>query len=198
MLMKCQKNQRKVTWLKNGALEQTNHSTFNQLYQKEDILIYHTVLEILPSRLSMAEALSNGTSITNQGPSSQCKIVVGLGTSKMLVDLQTCRFTTPTLDGSNSSDGMKKKEPSTMFTTKRYLMLQEVETKKVTTFRSSNQMVLQLRNGNLFTQIARMLRNLVRTLERSPRTLESNQTSHSSSSQKCLNQKLSQLLVLEA
>jgi len=66
----------------------------------------------------------------------------------MLEDLPICKPGTPTLDGSNSSDGMKKRDNSTMFTTIRLLMSMEEEMKKVTMFKYTRQMEVQPKNGN--------------------------------------------------
>jgi len=96
----------------------------------------------------MDETLKCGTSITNQEQSRTTKIRVGLGTLQVVEDPPTCRLTTPTLDGGNSSS-MTAKTHSTMSRTTRFSMLLEAKTKKLPTFRSGRRMALLLRNGLL-------------------------------------------------
>lgn len=96
----------------------------------------------------MDSNLNNGTLITRPRPLNPISIGDGLGTSKMLEDQPICKLITPTLDGSRFSNGTQKKVLSTMYTTTNSLMLQVVEMKKETMFKSTKQTVVPLRNGS--------------------------------------------------
>ena len=65
----------------------------------------------------------------------------------MLVDLQTCKPTTPTQNGSNSSSGTVR-TASTMFRTIKFSMLLEAKIKKLLMFKFGKRMALRLSLGN--------------------------------------------------
>jgi len=144
--MKYHPLQRRENSLRIGVLETWSHSSFNPAYQATDILI--SLVATWSSRLKMDTILKNGTLITRPRPLNPIRIRHGLGKSKMLEDQPICKLGQPTQDGSRFSNGMQKKVLSTMFTTINALMLQVVEMKKETMFKSTKQTVVQPRNGS--------------------------------------------------
>ena len=97
----------------------------------------------------------------------------------MLVDLQTCKPTTPTQAGSNSSNGTVR-TASTMFRTRRFLMLLEVKTKKPPTFKFGRRTALRPNHGSLPMKV--IWRSKPRD---STKISDFKLRNHSSSSQRC-------------
>jgi hypothetical protein len=75
------------------------------------------------------------------------------GTFRMLEDQTTCKLGTPTQDGSNFSDGIKKKELSSTSKIIEFLMLLVAKMKRLLTFKSGRRMDLKLNLGNLLMQV---------------------------------------------
>ena len=111
----------------------------------EDILIFQ-LEETWSLRQETDSHHKNGTSI-NQAEPSETRRTTGLGTFKMLVDLQTCKPTTPTQAGSNSSSGTVR-TASTMFRTIRFSMLLEAKIKKPLTFKFGRRIAQRPNHGN--------------------------------------------------
>jgi hypothetical protein len=92
--------------------------------------------------------LSNGTSTRRLRLSSLTGKRAGLGILSLPDDQAECKLTTPTQNGGKSSSMMTNRRSSTMSNRKReFLMLKEVEMKKVTMFKSGRRTVQRHSNG---------------------------------------------------
>jgi hypothetical protein len=108
----------------------------------------------------MDSHLRNGTSINKAGL-SRTKRTTCLGISRMLEKQPICKPGTPTQDGSNSSNGTRMMESSTMSKTSESSMLLEVLMLKLQTFKFGRRMDQRPNLGSLL-----MLRMLLRSRPR--------------------------------
>jgi hypothetical protein len=102
--------------------------------------------ETLSSRQETEEILKNGTSTKNLEP-SRAEATTNHGTFQVQVNLPTCKFGKPTLDGGNSSS--MKDNSSPISKTERYLISRETKIKKAIALLSGRDMEEETKDGRL-------------------------------------------------
>jgi hypothetical protein len=149
-LMKCQTHQEKENSMKIGIYMLRDLSMSNLDYQEEDILI--SLEETWLSRHQLRPEKPNFGGLIKKPKLSRIGITRdGHGIFRVLENKPTCKLGTLILDGGNSLD--TKTTLLLMLRTTRFLMLQEEEIKKVTTFKHTGRTGQLLRNGLLFIKI---------------------------------------------